>query len=119
MKKKVGTLFLFLICYYQVTFCQATDKSVNNYFEKSKTQPYNEFGPKLNKEVNYHTGTVNIEIPLYEIKIKDIVSIPIKLTYNTGGIKLTERPGPVGLGWNLQSGGYIQREMRGRSDDGD
>lgn len=77
-----------------------------------------EFNVLLNKNINYHSGGVNIDIPLYEVKIKDCLSIPISLNYKTTGIKVSSRPSQIGLGWEMQAGGFIQREVRGRSDDG-
>lgn len=77
-----------------------------------------EFNVLLNKNINYHSGGVNIDIPLYEVKIKECLSIPISLNYKTTGIKVSSRPSQIGLGWEMQAGGFIQREVRGRSDDG-
>jgi len=51
-------------------------------------------------ELNEADGKANIEIPLFNIKSGNI-EIPIKLQYNTGGIKVNQRAGNVGLGWSL------------------
>jgi YD repeat-containing protein len=57
-----------------------------------------------------------INIPLYEIKETGI-TLPIDLNYNAGGIKVTEYASFVGLGWNLNAGGVINRSMYGTPDE--
>lgn len=66
--------------------------------------------------VNHYTGLANISIPLYVIKAGDI-TVPINLNYHTGGIKVTERSGWVGLGWSLEPGGSISRTVMGVADE--
>jgi YD repeat-containing protein len=68
--------------------------------------------------INMYNGIPEISIPLYTIKSGDI-SIPITLTYHAGGIKVAEEASTVGLGWNLQVGGVISKQINGRDDDGD
>lgn len=65
--------------------------------------------------VSTYTGTANISIPLYTVQEGDI-KVPISLNYHTGGVKLNEQAGWVGLGWVLQGGGVISRTVRGRDD---
>lgn len=62
--------------------------------------------------VDLSTGQVPIEIPLYEIKSGDL-SVPIKLKYHSGGIKLNQEASWVGLGWNLDFGGSVVRTVNG------
>lgn len=50
--------------------------------------------------VNYYTGKVDINIPIYTIKTGNI-EYPIALVYNTGGIKVDQSASDVGLGWNI------------------
>ena len=65
--------------------------------------------------MDYFRGKANINIPIYTIVVDD-VSIPISLSYNTGGIKLNEVSSIVGLGWALNIPGSIQQEIKGISD---
>lgn len=46
------------------------------------------------------TGSVNVSIPLYELKCHGI-TIPFSLRYNTSGIKVFDDPNPCGFGWAL------------------
>ncbi|KFF73379.1 hypothetical protein HX13_20710 [Chryseobacterium sp. P1-3] len=50
--------------------------------------------------IDLFRGKANINIHVYTIQA-DGISIPISLTYNTGGIKLNEVAGIAGLGWAL------------------
>ncbi|MCD0457804.1 hypothetical protein LPB85_20440, partial [Chryseobacterium sp. LC2016-27] len=50
--------------------------------------------------IDLFKGKANISVPLYTINT-DGLSIPISLSYNTGGIKLNEVSSTVGLGWSL------------------
>lgn len=66
--------------------------------------------------VDYRTGKLNVSVPLYEIKTRYGVTIPIGLTYNTGGIKVDEMSGIAGLGWSLAIPNTISVEMHGKND---
>lgn len=66
--------------------------------------------------VDYRTGKLNVSVPLYEIKTRYGVNIPISLTYNTGGIKVDEMSGVAGLGWTLSIPNGISVEMHGKND---
>lgn len=66
--------------------------------------------------VDYRTGKLNVSVPLYEIKTRYGVTIPISLTYNTGGIKVDETSGVAGLGWSLSVPNTISVEMHGKND---
>lgn len=66
--------------------------------------------------VNMYSGTPNIQVPLYTHKGREL-DLPISLTYDASGIKVTQRPTYVGLGWNLNAGGRISRMVNNRPDD--
>jgi len=65
--------------------------------------------------VSPYTGTSDVSVPIYTIQAKGL-SIPISLNYHTGGIRLNEESGWVGLGWALNSGGMVSRTIRGQDD---
>ena len=64
-----------------------------------------------NFPIGYHTGTPVIEFPFYEINLDGLI-IPIKLKYNSSGIRVDQSAGWVGLGWALETGGHITKEVR-------
>jgi hypothetical protein len=69
-----------------------------------------------NYQVNLFTGIPDISIPLYEIQLGSI-KVPITLSYHAGGIKVTDIPTRLGLGWSLIAGGVITRKIQGIPDD--
>ncbi|MDR0938893.1 MAG: hypothetical protein LBN29_05995 [Mediterranea sp.] len=66
--------------------------------------------------VSLFTGTPSIEIPLYTIEECGF-QIPLSLTYHSAGIRPDQHPGWVGLGWTLQAGGAIYREVKDMCDE--
>ena len=66
--------------------------------------------------VNYFNGLPNVSVPLYTFKYREI-SIPLSLSYHGGGIRTETVPSWVGLGWSLNAGGAVTRQMRGVQDE--
>ena len=66
--------------------------------------------------VSLYTGTQNVDIPLWEVKTKEL-SLPISLFYHASGVKVSEVPGWAGLGWTFNAGGVITRSVIGLPDD--
>jgi YD repeat-containing protein len=66
--------------------------------------------------VSLYTGLPNVAVPIHTIKTKEL-SIPIGINYNARGIQVGEMASKVGLGWALQAGGMISRQIRGKADD--
>ncbi|CAH0994244.1 hypothetical protein EMA8858_00353 [Emticicia aquatica] len=66
--------------------------------------------------VNPNSGQLSPAIPIYEIKLNDF-SYPIALTYSSNGLKMSDVPGWVGMGWSLNAFGVINRQMRGIPDE--
>lgn len=65
--------------------------------------------------VNMYNGLPNVEVPLYTIRARDI-NVPISLSYHAGGIKVNEEASWAGLGWTLNAGGVISRNVMGLDD---
>ena len=61
--------------------------------------------------VSLYNGTHNTGIPLLEINSGG-VSIPISLSYSSRGIQVSETASRVGMGWTLNYGGMISRQIR-------
>ena len=55
-------------------------------------------------------GMAELSIPIYTLKGREL-SIPVSLDYRSGGIKVDEVAGVAGLGWTLNAGGCITREV--------
>lgn len=65
--------------------------------------------------VNPLSGSANISIPIYTISSGQ-VSLPITLTYNSG-VKVLDVEGTAGMGWQLNAGGQVSRQVHGLPDD--
>lgn len=68
-----------------------------------------------NIPISYYSGVPNIQIPIYEIAVDD-VKIPITLNYHSSGIRVNQEATWVGLGWSLDAGGMITRQVNGADD---
>ncbi|MCK4664886.1 MAG: hypothetical protein KAT68_18590 [Bacteroidales bacterium] len=69
-----------------------------------------------NASAGLYSGKPSINIPLWNCKARG-VSIPISLSYNTSGIKVSDEASWVGLGWSLNAGGAITRVVKDLPDD--
>lgn len=65
--------------------------------------------------VNLSSGIPQISIPIVQFTDKDI-NLDVSLSYHASGIKVDEEASWVGLGWALNAGGMITREVRGVPD---
>ncbi|MBK5723147.1 hypothetical protein JGH11_19975, partial [Dysgonomonas sp. Marseille-P4677] len=65
--------------------------------------------------IGYYTGTPVIEFPFYDINLDGKI-ITIKLKYNASGIRVEQESSNVGLGWVMETGGHITKEVRGFND---
>lgn len=61
------------------------------------------------------TGASNVNIPLYTIDAGSL-KFPVAISYSNNGIRVGEIPGRAGLGWSLQIGGVVNREVRDEPD---
>jgi hypothetical protein len=70
----------------------------------------------IDNPVSLHSGTAQIEIPVFDVKSGSL-SLPISLSYHASGIKPDEFPSWVGMGWALNAGGVITRKVNNFPDD--
>lgn len=66
--------------------------------------------------VSHFTGTPSIEIPLYEVN-DGVINFPISLSYHASGVRPDQHPGWTGMGWTLNAGGVISRQIKGLLDE--
>lgn len=106
--KKIFLSILFIFC-----ILSAYSQDIN--LPKSQIPPsptssvfrqYTGYTPSL------ATGSVSIDIPLYDIHIGNLY-LPFHLQYYTNGIKLGDIPYPVGYGWSFNPGLRVTRTVIG------
>jgi RHS repeat-associated protein len=68
--------------------------------------------------VSYYTGSAVTNFPLYDVQSGG-VKLPISLMYNASGVRVSTIASSVGLGWTLNAGGVVTRDLRGYPDDKD
>jgi hypothetical protein len=69
-----------------------------------------------NHSADLYTGRVPVSIPIYTYQDYDF-TLPISVDYVSDGYKPNIQTGILGLGWTLNAGGCITREMRGIPDE--
>lgn len=62
-----------------------------------------------------NSGRLSLTIPIYTWKDPDF-QLPVSLSYSTSGFKPNSPIGMVGLGWTMNIGGMISRQIVGRDD---
>lgn len=101
-----------------------------NYVFAQEVNDYNDFTPSIfhnspnvsqmklymDQGINHSNGGQNISIPIYTIKDGNI-TLPITINYTANGIKVDQEATNVGLGWSLNYGGLVTREIRSIIDD--
>ena len=111
MKKILYILVVFQCFIANSLNCQKID----NYILNASEPTIGSFNKFIDHPVSLFNGSVDVNLPIYNIK-DGIIDIPINLRYNTSGITVAEEASWVGLGWNLDVGGYIQQSVLGTVD---
>ena len=93
-----------------LSFAPTEMKMVGPSPEAARATKYSDY------PVSYGLGLVDVNIPLYEVKSHSL-TLPISLSYDSGGIRVDDFSGPVGLGWTLEAGGVITRSVSGEEDE--
>lgn len=66
--------------------------------------------------VDMYTGTAGASIPIYSYSV-DGLDFGVSVNYNAKGIKVDDIASEVGLGWSLNIGGSIERQVYGIEDE--
>ncbi len=69
-----------------------------------------------NTPIDLYRGIAQTQIPIYTYKDKDF-ELPISIDYASSGFIPNVQTGVLGLGWFLNAGGSITREVRGIPDE--
>lgn len=90
------------------------------YFEKKQVLPKAPNTAAIDKFVDFpvtlYTGAPDVSIPIYSIGLKGI-SVPIGISFHSGGVKVDAIASNVGYNWALNAGGSISIEANGILDE--
>jgi hypothetical protein len=104
MRKLIFVLFYFFsTC--TILSAQNSEFKLQNYHPASPTAF--QFIKYTELPVSQYTGVADVSVPIHQID-EDGVTIPLKLGYHGGGIRVSEEASWVGLGWDLQVGSIVQ-----------
>lgn len=111
----------FLVLFFFTSF-SIFSQTISTFAPKINNIPTSPEAALLGKfgdiPVGFYTGTANISVPLYNIKDAGI-EIPIKVDYQSSGVRVADEATWVGLNWSLMPEGTIIQEVRGKSDQDD
>ena len=116
MKRVIASLSLLAFCFSQGLILHG---QTGLQYERGATQMERILPPApeaaavtryADVPVSMSTGAAELSIPIYTLQGKEL-SIPVSLQYHSNGIKLDEVAGVAGLGWTLEAGGCITREV--------
>ncbi|WP_326993638.1 hypothetical protein [Chitinophaga sp. 212800010-3] len=62
------------------------------------------------------TGSPEVSIPLYTVETQHL-KVPLRLRYNSNGVKVDAIASRTGMGWVLEAGGVITRNVNGSPDE--
>lgn len=70
----------------------------------------------LGYPISHATGTININVPLYQLDVNSL-SIPLELKYHSSGVRVQDPIGIIGHNWSLFPGFKISRTIMGKPDE--
>ncbi len=115
--KRILLLFI-VLSFYTKGICQSVPDE-ESLFNDIGSQFNNVGSLKINSDIlrkDYFTGRGDISIPFYKYKM-DGIDLSVTMSYNTGGLLVNDYASNIGLGWKLNTGGYIFRQGRGKVDE--
>ena len=120
------TKIFILIALLANTVCSLAQESAQSDDTKKYAQPVEHpsvYSPQVeammrydNSSVNLNTGTVSLTVPLVEFDDPDF-DLNVSITYSSDGFKPLQPDNFVGMGWRLNCGGVITREVHGIPDE--
>ena len=115
MKTILLSMVMLFICITTSAQILNYDKELERMVSIPKTPEAQSFGKYGNTSVSMYSGTPNISVPIYTIAGREL-NLPISLTYDATGVKVSQLASNVGLNWNLNVGGRISRTINGLAD---
>lgn len=115
MRTKFLRLFAILILSYSCANAQNVHGNVDTEDGQKPNASKGSGGSQITN-VDLFTGTGSMNIPIHGFSV-DGLNAGVSLSYMAKGIRVDELSSSVGLGWNLNAGGSIVREVYGIEDE--
>lgn len=113
---KIISLFLLLFLLLKATVMYSQDGHPETNFRIVPVSPNAaSLGTYGLIPTDNYVGQARISIPIYEIDL-DGKKFPIALSYHTDGTRVAQEATWIGLGWTLQAGGCVVRQVQGTDD---
>lgn len=112
---RYGILSLLVLLLPQVHYAQNMKGSINISDEQKPNASRSITGEDI-ISVDPFTGTGSVNIPIYQYSI-DGMNLNVGLNYTTKGIRVDELASSIGLGWQLNAGGSITRDVNNIEDE--
>jgi YD repeat-containing protein len=110
LKRYKIACIIFILCFFK-SFSQDVSKPSEGFPKIFPLSPNSSsLGLYGQVPINQFTGNATLSIPLLEIKSNDLF-LPISLSYSSDGIKIDQYESNVGMGWALNSGGVVTRQV--------
>lgn len=109
MKRSI-LIVLFLFAFYCKTMAQDLPTIVPPSPEAAS------FGKFTEVPISHYTGLPNISVPMASFEVGG-KTFPVGIGYHARGVQVEEISSRVGIGWALNAGGQISRQIRGKADD--
>lgn len=112
LKNALRSIFCMLLVFMSVKTVAQGDDKPSKYFPNVVPPPPNSASLGVYGQVplNQFTGNATIAIPLLEIKSNNL-TMPVSLSYSSDGVKIDQYESNVGMGWVLNAGGVITRQV--------
>lgn len=117
MKRSIALGIFLSVCNLSYAQDITTDVNSSTASENKEHKANNSNSGNLGiYNVDLYSGTASVNIPIYDYSI-DGLQLGVSLSYDTRGIHVDQPASSCGLGWNLDAGGYITRDVHGIEDD--
>ncbi len=118
LKNRIVATVLIVSAFINGAFAQndPNDLNISENIMGLSNAPTAQFAKPVTGSSDLYTGMATYSIPLFELKSYQL-SLPVSINYASGGVRVSEIGGWLGISWKLNAGGEISREMNSYPDE--